>query len=164
MRARMRDIVNERDEIVGCASKEEVESQGLICRVCFIMLVNKRGELMLHRRSEHMQDYPLYWSGAAAGHVKFGETYEQAAYREMKEEIGVEARIELVGKFFSEEDRRMVAVFLGYYDGPVIVDPLEVDKVEYYSPAKLDKVRGQMQVTSFVEKALAIVLPRLERA
>ncbi len=157
----MRDVVNEQDEIIGQATKEEVAAKGLICRVAFIMLMNRDDELLLHQRSANKRAYPLYWSGAAAGHLISGETYEEAARREMKEEIGVEATLEFVGKFFSEEDREMVGVFLGHYDGPIKAEPFEVARVENFSPDRLKAERPNMRITSYVERSLPLVLPRL---
>jgi isopentenyl-diphosphate Delta-isomerase len=157
----MRDVVNEKDEIVGRASKEEVAARNLICRVCFIMLINNNGELLLHRRSANKKSYPLYWSGAAAGHVNSGETYEQAASRELMEEIGAEARLEFIGKFFSAEDREMVGIFLGHYDGPLKIEPLEVDKIEYLSPERLRRQLSSMKATSYLERSLPLVLAQI---
>lgn len=156
-----RDVVNEKDEVVGQAPEEEIEARHLICRVAFIMLINGRGELLLHRRSANMKAYPLHWSGAAAGHVASGETYEQAAAREMKEEIGVETEIELIGKFYSKHDREMVGVFFGHYDGPITVEPTEVDRIEYFTPRRLERKLATMKVTSYVERALPLVNSRL---
>jgi isopentenyldiphosphate isomerase len=157
------DVVNESDEVIGKAYEDDVAARGLICRVSFIMLVNGDGELLLHQRSAEKRSYPLYWSGAAAGHLISGETYEQAASREMKEELGVEAKLELAGKFFSEEDREMVAVFFGYYDGPVNIQRSEVARVEYYAPQRLVESIPGMRITSYVKKSLPLVLPLIRR-
>jgi isopentenyl-diphosphate Delta-isomerase len=160
----MRDVVNEQDEIVGKADKDEIAARGLICRVAFIMLANSRGELLLHQRAATKKAYPLFWSGAAAGHLISGETYEEAARRELKEEIGVEASLEFVGKFYSEPDREMAGVFLGFHDGPIEVEPHEVERVEYFSVERLQRERSRMQITSFVERSLSLVLPKLNQA
>jgi isopentenyldiphosphate isomerase len=157
----MRDVVNQQDEVVGQATKDEIEHGGLICRVAFIMLANSRGELVLQQRSANKRAYPLYWSGATAGHLAAGETYSDAAKREMKEEIGAEADLEFVGTFFSEEDREMVGVFLGFYDGPITIEPMEVKQVAYFTPERLARERSEMKITSYVERALPLVLPRL---
>lgn len=160
----MRDIVNERDEIIGKADKEEIAARGLICRVAFIMLANSKGELILHQRAATKKAYPLYWSGAAAGHLIAGESYEDGAKRELMEEIGVEVPLEFVDKFYSEVDREMVGVFLGFYDGPVKIEPHEVAQVANFSPEKLEREKENMQVTSFVEKSLPLVLSRIKQA
>lgn len=157
----MRDIVNKADEVIGQASKEEISSEGLICRVSFIMLANSKGQLLLHQRSANKKAYPLYWSGAAAGHLASGETYEEAARREMKEEIGVEAKLEFVGKFFAEEDNEMVGVFLGHYDGPIKIEPMEIAQTKYFDPDGLEAAKSELNITSFVERSLPLILPHL---
>jgi isopentenyl-diphosphate delta-isomerase len=160
----MRDVVNERDEVVGRADKTRIQAERLICRVAFIMLANSKGELLLHQRSANKTAYPLYWSGAAAGHVISGESYEAAAKRELKEEIGVEAELTFVGKFYSKEDREWVGVFLGFHDGPVTAEPAEVERVESFSPQRLARERPTMKITSFVERALPLIRPHFSDA
>ncbi|MFY1674641.1 NUDIX hydrolase [Plantactinospora sp. WMMB334] len=160
----MRDIVNEQDEVVGQAAKEEFSTGELICRVAFVMLANRSGELLLHQRSAKKKAYPLYWSGAAAGHLHSGETYEEGARRELREELGIEVPLEYVGKFYSAPDREMVGIFLGSYDGPVQVETHEVARVEHFSPQHLAEKPPDMRVTSFVERSLPLILPRLREA
>lgn len=158
----MRDIVNRNDEVVGQATKEEVAAKGLVCRVSFVMLVNSKGELLLHQRSANKKTYPRYWSSAAGGHLISGESYGDGATRELKEELGVEADLEFVGKFFSDETQEMVGVFLGFYDGPVKIEPMEVERVEYFTPERLALEMPRMNVTSFVKNSLPLVLPRID--
>lgn len=160
----MRDVVNERDEVIGRADKSTIVEQGLICRVAFIMLANSLGELLLHQRSANKTAYPLYWSGAAAGHLVSGESYRAAARRELREEIGVEVDLQFVGKFYSDEDREWVGVFLGFYDGEVTVEPAEVARVERFSPERLNEERSRMKITSFVERSLPLIRPHFEDA
>ncbi|MGW4671339.1 NUDIX hydrolase [Streptomyces sp. NPDC004324] len=160
----MRDIVNFDDEVIGQAEKSEIEERGLICRVAFVMLHNARGELLLHQRAATKRAYPLYWSGAAAGHVNAGESYEEAAHRELREEMGIEARCWQVGKFYSEADREMVGVFLGVYDGPIKIEEAEVARVEHFSLDRLSQERESMQVTSFVDRSLPMVSEALKAA
>jgi isopentenyl-diphosphate Delta-isomerase len=162
----LRDVVNEQDLVLGQASKEEIEAKSLICRVAFIMLANDDGELLLHQRAATKRAYPLYWSGAAAGHLKAGESYMECALREVKEEIGLTVDLEDVGHFYSEADREMVAVFLGSCSDltDLKIEPMEVEKVEFFSPERLEQERSSMMVTSFVERSMPLILPRLRSA
>ncbi|GIF17375.1 isopentenyldiphosphate isomerase [Actinoplanes tereljensis] len=159
----LRDVVNEEDEVVGQATKEEVAARSLICRVSFIMLANDRGELLLHQRAATKKTYPHYWSGAAAGHLDAGESYLECALRETKEEIGITVDLEEIGRFYSAPDREMVGVFLGHFNNldDLTIEPLEVEKVEFFSPARLEQERPTMKVTSYVERSMPLVLPRL---
>lgn len=153
----MRDVVNESDEIIGQADKAEIEANGLICRVVFILLVGSDGRLLLQQRKATKRFYPLYWSGAAAGHLISGETYQDAAHRELLEELGIDADLHFVGKFFSPDDHEMVGVMVGFHDGPVEVEEMEVEQVKLFSLDELENRSDEMLITSFVEKSLPML-------
>ena len=57
----------------------------------------------------------------------------------------------------------MVGVFLGRYDGELRVEPHEVVQVRYFSPETLERELPTMLVTSFLERALPLILPRLSQ-
>jgi isopentenyldiphosphate isomerase len=158
----LRDVINEDDEVIGQADEDEVRREGLLSRVAFILLVNSRKELLLQQRSAGKETYPLYWSGAAAGHVDSGETYEQAAIRELAEELGVEAPVRFLGKYLSKEDREMVAMFLTFHDGPYEIERNEIEKIDFFSVERLRREMPSMKVTSFLERALPLLEGQLD--
>jgi isopentenyl-diphosphate delta-isomerase len=57
----------------------------------------------LQRRSESMSGYPGLWDQAVGGHVDPGESYEDAAAREMKEELGIESPITEIALSFETD-------------------------------------------------------------
>lgn len=152
------DVVNERDEVVGRVTKSRALAEGLITRVAFIVIVNRKGELLIQQRKETKDAYPLYWSGAAAGHLLSGESYGAGARRELREELGIETALVRLGKFFSEDDREMVTVFLGVHDGPYEVAASEIEQVALYSLDDLAHAsRRDMRFTTYLESALPMV-------
>lgn len=58
-------------------------------RFASVLLVDRRGWLLLQERDEHPVIAPEKWS-LVGGHVEDGEQVEDAAYRELAEETGVE--------------------------------------------------------------------------
>jgi len=82
-------VVNENDEPVTEATKQELWGQGLIHRIVRIVVEDTEGRILLQKRAPHKQPYPNLWDISAAGHVDAGEEYEAAAYRELQEELGV---------------------------------------------------------------------------
>lgn len=56
-------------------------------RLVNVLLVDRRGHLLLQERDEHAPRCPDQW-GAPGGHVEEGEGFETAAYRELEEETG----------------------------------------------------------------------------
>lgn len=78
------DIVNDNDEIIGKTSLSEAHEKGLCHRCAVVYLENYKKEILIQER---MDDGKLDHS--AAGHVDLGESYEDAATRELAEELGV---------------------------------------------------------------------------
>jgi 8-oxo-dGTP pyrophosphatase MutT (NUDIX family) len=59
-----------------------------MARLAVILLVDRRGRLLLMERDEHAPRAPNKW-GMVGGHVEEGEDFEPAAYRELEEETGL---------------------------------------------------------------------------
>jgi len=57
-------------------------------RVSAVLLVDRRGWLLLQERDEHAPVAPNQW-GLVGGQVEEGEDFEAAAYRELAEETGL---------------------------------------------------------------------------
>jgi isopentenyl-diphosphate Delta-isomerase len=95
------DVVNERDEVVDSLPREECVKRGLLHRAVVVFLFNSKGELYLQKRADDVVFYPGFWSASVTGHVSSGETYLEAAIREMKEELGLNVEAMELGKFLS---------------------------------------------------------------
>jgi 8-oxo-dGTP pyrophosphatase MutT (NUDIX family) len=70
-------------------------------RFAGVILVDRRGWILLQERDEHPRIDPDTW-GLAGGHVETEEDFETAAHRELEEETGVRlsvGELELFGEF-----------------------------------------------------------------
>lgn len=83
------DVVNERDEVVGCAPRREVHARGLLHRAVHVLVFNARGQVFLQKRSLSKDTSPGLWDSSASGHLDRGEEYDACAMRELREEIGL---------------------------------------------------------------------------
>lgn len=87
--AELFDVVDDEDRVVGQAERREVHARGLLHRAVHVFVVNRRGELLLQKRSRFKDMHPGVWDSSAAGHLDSGEDYAGAAVRELDEELGI---------------------------------------------------------------------------
>lgn len=82
-------VVDEHDEVLGYMGLFDAIKQGHIRRVACVLIFNNKGEILIQRRAAHVLS-PLLLDYSAAGHVDEGDTYKEAAYRELREELNLE--------------------------------------------------------------------------
>ncbi|TLF77578.1 NUDIX domain-containing protein [Nocardia cyriacigeorgica] len=106
---------------------------------------DRRGRFLVHRRPRSSPRFPGYYNWLVGGAVAAGESYEDAARRELAEELGVRAAPRFVGKFLC---RGAIAPYwMGIHetvlDGPVTVDASEISRSEWLTPPSLRKALRQ---------------------
>lgn len=92
------DVVDAEDNVVGRRPGSECVKRGLRHRAVAVLLFDEKGRLYIQKRADSMGWYPGYWTLSVMGHVSSGETYGQAATRELREELGVECQLKPVAK------------------------------------------------------------------
>jgi NAD+ diphosphatase len=97
-----------------------------------VMVLISRGDDLLLARGSHFK--PGVFS-ALAGFVEAGETLEQCAAREVREEVGLE--ITNLRYFKSQSwpfpNSLMVAFFADYAGGEINIDPVEIEAAAWFS-------------------------------
>ncbi len=83
------DVVDENDTVTGTATRGEVHAKRLIHRAVHVFAFNKRGDLLLQKRSSLKDLCPGLWDSSVSGHLDSGEDYATAAVRELEEEMGI---------------------------------------------------------------------------
>ena len=145
-------LVDENDQPIAIGDRKEAWAKGYYTRNIRIVLRDENGRMLSQKRSMKKDLYPGMWTVAAGGHVDEGETWDEAALREMEEEIGVSTPLKLIGDFSfkNDEDDKKVRQIIHVYEG--IIDSsmqfnLEGDEVEATKWYRLDELRTAMQQT-----------------
>jgi isopentenyldiphosphate isomerase/GNAT superfamily N-acetyltransferase len=114
------DVVDENDIVVDRQPGRECVNRGFLHRAILVFLLNARGEVYLQKRARDVLFYPGCWSASVTGHVSSGETYLEAAKREVKEELGIDCELRVLGKFLTPNwkindmtEREFITVFEG---------------------------------------------------
>src|SRR4029077_6188657 len=90
-------VVDENDRQIGTSSRLEVHENNFRHRAIHILVFNHSGEILLQKRSPWKDRHPLLWDSSAAGLEELTKDIEEAAMRELMEELGVSARLERLG-------------------------------------------------------------------
>ena len=130
-------VVDKSDNVIEYKTREECHNnKSLIHRSVYVVLQNKDDEIITQIRSREKDTYPGFMTVSASGHVSIRETYKEAAQREMKEELGIFARIFLKKKmiFNLPNETEMVGIFTGRYDAMDFnIDSSELTSVQCHS-------------------------------
>lgn len=128
------DVVDAVDRVVRQEARRVVHAQGLLHRAVHIFVFNSRGQLLVQRRSALKDEFPLTYTSSASGHVGAGESYEECAPRELREEIGIEAPLEFLVKLPAspETANEHTALFRTVTDAVPTLDEAEVASVTYF--------------------------------
>lgn len=137
------DVVDEHDRVIGQLARREVHRRKLRHRAVHLLVVNRAGQVFLHKRSMKKDLFPGVWDSSAAGHVAAGEGYDATAVRELEEEIGcrparpprplfkIEAR--------EETGQEFVWVYAVEDDGPFVLEADEIECGAWFSPDEIDR-------------------------
>src|SRR5260221_11234726 len=135
------DIVDENDNVIGKSLYEDVYKNLSHHRVVHVLLFNVKRELLVQLRTFNKPRNGGTWVSSAGGHVKAGETYEEAAKRETKEELGIAPKITQKYKdLYTDIDghKKFLVSFIGNTDNTQFtIDPIEAQKVELKSLGEL---------------------------
>jgi 16S rRNA (adenine1518-N6/adenine1519-N6)-dimethyltransferase len=126
-------IVDENDQEIGTAIRQEVHENNFRHRAVHILIFNEIGELLLQKRSPWKDRHPLLWDSSAAGHVEANEQYDETADRELNEELGVSAQLQPIGKLPASEKtgQEFIVVYRGEHNGPFRYPSEEITAVEF---------------------------------
>lgn len=99
------DLVNEEDYVIGQEERVEAVKNGRRnIRVINIFIYNSDNQIILPLRSANRRMFPNCYDFSVGGFVNSGETYEEAAYRELEEELGISGvELKEIGYFHPED-------------------------------------------------------------
>lgn len=136
------DIVNEKDEVIG---KIPENMQNTIkpsqLRFINIIITNDDKKIVVPKRSSNRRIFPSCYDFSVGGHVNFGENYEDAAYRELEEELGItNAKLQEVAYFspYDSNSNTFQKVYLLKYNNEITnYDQDGIEKLYYMTKEEI---------------------------
>jgi isopentenyldiphosphate isomerase len=146
-------VVDENDNVIGRATRREIHEKGLLHREIAVFLINSKAGVLLQLRSDNG-----LWDPSCSGHFPFNQSYEEAAVREFKEELGLSLSLgdfaEVSKNRLSSKsivNNRFVKWFLVKKEVPlkkINFDRNEISSVKYFSKAQLKELVDSKQKVS----------------
>lgn len=160
-------VVDEKDQFVRKATRKEVMEKALLHRDSRVIIENSRGELLVHKRSINKDNYPGYWDIGIAETVKEGEGYVWAAFRGLREELGIVgiSNIQIIRSFLfkirfsSPQLNELCKVYKLIYDGKITMQKEEIDEVKFLP---IEEVKKLIEETNFHPVGKVVVERYLE--
>jgi isopentenyl-diphosphate Delta-isomerase len=135
------DVVDELDNVIGRKLLSQCVEFGILHRaVVVILLDSSMKKVYLQKRSENKSFYPEFWTASCTGHVSSGESYVEAATREVSEELGLtKVSLHELFKFLSPKwkfgnriEWEFITVFEGNtFDQAITLEESEVSDGKY---------------------------------
>ena len=148
------DVVDEHDAVMGAATIGDCLERGLLHRAVAVLVVRSDGRFLLQQRSKKDVWHPGLWTLSSTGHVKAGEPYEEAAARELGEELGITSSLVRLWKrhlppirWGGLTESEWVTLFVAKSDMLCSVDRTEVEEVTEVSSGRLQRMFNQGSMT-----------------
>jgi isopentenyldiphosphate isomerase len=156
------DVIDDAGNTIRVVTRREMRENRLPHRCTYILVFNSRGELFIHLRTPIKDVYPSHWDICVGGVLAAGESYDEGAARELKEEIGVDAPLERLFPFAFSDARTVVQgmVYKTIHDGPFVYQPEEVVGGEF---ATVQSVLERTRQTPFCPDGVEVLKRYLNR-
>lgn len=156
MKSESLDLVNENNELTGESKlRSVVHSTGLWHRTVHIYLFRKIDneiELLVHLRSKDKDLHPNCWDTRFGGHIKSGESIEDAIKGELMEEVGLELEQGnlIKGEVYKRDhypNREFTHSFYYRFDGDIATLKFNDGEVQEIKWMKSDDILDSMEKT-----------------
>jgi len=151
------ELVDEKGRVTGTAPRSECHRRpDLIHRSVHVFVMNGGGEIYLQLRSRSKDIQPGRWDTSVGGHLVPGEGYEEAAAREMDEELALSGSLRFLYRYLwrTERESEMVETYLHVTEELPAPDPGEIEEGRFFSPSQLESLLEGDDVTPNLREEL----------
>lgn len=140
------DVVNQNDEVIGKELKSRKLELNFISRVVAIIVRNSEGKIIVCKRDSHKEVDANKYDLSACGSIDVGESYEEAAKRELVEETGIQCSLMMLDKFYqeSEHDGKKFKFFCGVFLAESDKDPNLNQELVSFKRMSLSEIEKEM--------------------
>lgn len=163
-------LVNMFGQEIGEVSKMEAHRKPMLHRAFSIFLFHG-DEMLIQKRNRKKYHSGGLWTNACCSHPRKGESLEIAIHRRLREELGMDCKLEKMGEFvyYSKYEDNLYEyeydyIFAGQYEGDIFPNQNEIEDVKWINISELNMLlqeKPEIFTTWFFE-AYFIVLSKLK--
>lgn len=141
------DVIDEMGNIIALATRRDMRSMRLPHRCVYMLVFDSRGRLFIHQRTGSKDIYPYYWDLCVGGVLASGESFDDGARREGREELGVDLAPCPLFPFKYSDDRTVVQamVYNARHDGPFVLQQEEISTGRFVDVQDLADLFSKVQ-------------------
>lgn len=148
--------VDEQDRVIGVVDRAEAIEKKWLHRIATTVCRDPDGRILVHRRPENDSRFPGQYNWLVGGAAEVGESYEEAAARELAEEMGVFGTPRFLFKFLCRGE--ISPYWLGVHEvvvtGALAPDPAEIAWHGWFDEGELLEAAGRGTFVSDGAEAL----------
>ena len=135
------------DNEVGSGEKLETHERNILHRAFSVFLYHD-GKILIQQREKNKYHSGGLWANSCCSHPRQGETLMEAAYRRVKEELGLEdgvCELKEIDSFVYFQSYGTLSeyefdhVIVGEYGGEVTPDPEEIQEIRWITYEELER-------------------------
>ena len=159
-------LVDAQDKELGLMEKMQAHQEGLLHRAFSVFVINNNNQMLLQKRALEKYHSPGLWTNACCSHPYPNENTLVAANRRLQEEMGFNCNLKELGSFTYKTsfdngltEHEYDHVFIGNYNGPITVNPEEVDSFKWVSFDEIDEklINNKHEYTFWFQVAFPLV-------
>ena len=114
------EVVDPDERVVAVVSRAEMRRRNLAHRATYVMVLDSHDAVLAHLRASWKDIWPSRWDLAFGGVCAVGESWDDAAARELAEEAGIVAALTELSRvvFESDETRVVGRLYEATHEGP----------------------------------------------
>lgn len=154
--------VDEHDNPIGPIGRDDSRRTGARYRIVRVSVEDINGNVLLQKRVNTKKTYPGCWDTSAGGNISYGESYDDAAARELSEEVGIkDVDLQEVAYFYSEvvdpdgnKMNRFTKVYQTIVPRSITVNPQsdEVAELVWVTPDELSDIIAEGRITDVLHQ------------
>ncbi len=158
------DIINEKDEVVGQESLQNILKKGFLHRAVHIFIIRSDGKLFCRQRNLKKQIYPGYWSTSVGAHVFSGQSYDEVAAEFLKKHLGISCELKMVGKARVKDsfENEISATYIGYSDEEMKFEKEEIEGGKFLTIDEIKELGKRKDSTPDLGHSLEVYLKHIK--